>query len=208
MFAFPARALYQAASLPAVTSRQDAPQGRDVFITPSWSSSSSFGTKPLPPHVRHCCSSSVPFSMTPSPSQSGQVFMCASCGHDRESVKPSNAPRASIASVLPYLSFPKIISARIGDAIRTRLVLRRWSRIVGRRVVAARPCPTPGACASRCNRANTRSGPVASAVRRRSRHGPSSRAAASRSGAQHRGSAKANSVISGGPESPLPGLDA
>ena len=47
-----------------------------VFITSSWSSSSS-GTKPRPPHVGHCCSSSVP-STTPSPLQSGQVFMCAS----------------------------------------------------------------------------------------------------------------------------------
>src|SRR6516164_7775821 len=42
------------------------------------SSSSSSGTKPLPPHVGHCCSSSVPFSTTPSPLQSGQVFKCAS----------------------------------------------------------------------------------------------------------------------------------
>jgi Trypsin-like peptidase domain len=39
---------------------------------------SSSGTKPLPPHVGHCCSSSVPFSTTPSPLQSGQVFTCAS----------------------------------------------------------------------------------------------------------------------------------
>src|SRR5258708_9820255 len=29
--------------------------------------------------------------------------------------------------------------------------------MVGRIVVAARPCPTPGACASHCNRANTKS---------------------------------------------------
>jgi transposase len=36
------------------------------------------GTKPLPPHLGHCCSSSVPFSMTPSPLQSGQVFTRAS----------------------------------------------------------------------------------------------------------------------------------
>jgi hypothetical protein len=47
-----------------------------VCIT-SWSPSS-LGTKPLPPHVGHCCSSSVPFSTAPSPLQSGQVFMCAS----------------------------------------------------------------------------------------------------------------------------------
>jgi hypothetical protein len=47
-----------------------------VCITSSRPSSSS-GTKPLPPQVGHCRSSSVPFSMTPSPLQSGQVFMCA-----------------------------------------------------------------------------------------------------------------------------------
>src|SRR5262245_19944942 len=50
----------------------------DVFIISSWLSLSS-GTKPLPPHVGHRRSSSVPFSTTPSPLQSGQVFMCASC---------------------------------------------------------------------------------------------------------------------------------
>ena len=50
-----------------------------VCITSSRSSSSS-GTKPLPPHVGHCRSSSVPFSTTPSPLQSGQVFMGAPHG--------------------------------------------------------------------------------------------------------------------------------
>jgi hypothetical protein len=46
-----------------------------VFSTLSWPSSSA--TKPQPPHFGRCCSSSVPFSTTPSPLQSGQVFMCA-----------------------------------------------------------------------------------------------------------------------------------
>src|SRR5262245_53843697 len=50
----------------------------DVFIISSWLSSSS-GTTPLPPHVGHRRSSSEPFSTTPSPLQSGHVFMCASC---------------------------------------------------------------------------------------------------------------------------------
>jgi hypothetical protein len=113
-------------------------------------------------------------------------------------------PRGWFSSMegMDQVSFPKIISARIGDAIRTRLVLRRWSRIVGRHVVAARPCPAPGACASRCNKPNTGSGPVANAARRRSRHGPSSRAAASRSGAQHKDSARVTWVRSGGPGCP------
>ena len=53
-------------------------RGSDVFMISSWPSSSS-GTKPLPPHVGHRCSSSAPFSTTRSPLQSGQVFMCASC---------------------------------------------------------------------------------------------------------------------------------
>ena len=60
-----------------------------VFITSScWSSSS--GTKPRPPHVGHCCSSSVPFSTTPSPLQSGQVFMCTPHGmlpHPRDYIR-------------------------------------------------------------------------------------------------------------------------
>jgi hypothetical protein len=54
-----------------------------VCITSSWLSSSS-GTKPLPPQVGHCCSSSVPFSMTPSPLQSGQVFKCEPHSHARD----------------------------------------------------------------------------------------------------------------------------
>src|SRR5215207_2879518 len=50
-----------------------------VLITPSlFLSSLSSGTKPLPPHVGHCFSSAVPLSMTPSPLQSGQVFLSAS----------------------------------------------------------------------------------------------------------------------------------
>src|SRR5215472_780361 len=87
-----------------------------------------------------------------------------------------------------YLSIPKILSGRIDDANRTRSVWRRWSRTVGRLVVAVRPCPTPSACASRYN-------------------DPGSRAAASRSTAQHMRFATATSVISAGLESPSPGLD-
>jgi len=44
-----------------------------VLITSSLPPLSS-GTNPLPPQVGHRCSESVPFSMTPSPLQSGQVF--------------------------------------------------------------------------------------------------------------------------------------
>ena len=39
------------------------------------------GTTPRPPHVGHRCSSSVPWSTTPSPLQSGQVFISASIAH-------------------------------------------------------------------------------------------------------------------------------
>src|SRR6516162_5403991 len=58
------------------------------------SSSSSSGTKPLPPHVGHCRSSSVPFSMTPSPLQSGQVlvFTCASLWASSRAQTQCNAP--------------------------------------------------------------------------------------------------------------------
>jgi hypothetical protein len=65
------------------TRRQQGPKvqfGSLVCITSSWPSSSS-GTKPLPPQVGHRCSSSVPFSMTPSPLQSGQVFKCEPHSH-------------------------------------------------------------------------------------------------------------------------------
>ena len=72
-----------------------------VFITSSWSSSS--GTKPRPPHVGHCCSSSVPFSTTPSPLQFGQVFMCASWG-----CYPSPAIISAGASLIRLLR-------RVGD---------------------------------------------------------------------------------------------
>src|SRR5262249_50446513 len=65
------------------------------------SSSSSSGTKPLPPHVGHCRSSSVPFSMTPSPLQSGQVFTCVSLWTppQAEPRQPNVMHGASIASV-------------------------------------------------------------------------------------------------------------
>jgi hypothetical protein len=93
--------------------------------------------------------------------------------------KPSKSTLKKLSLALASdLSFPKIISARSDDAIRIELVWRQWSRIVGRLVVAARPCAIPGALASDYNRANTRS----NAVRRRSGHDPSSRAGASRSG--------------------------
>src|SRR6516225_4776353 len=54
--------------------------GHQPAVRVTSSSSFSSGTKPLPPHVGHCRSSSVPFSMTPSPLHSGQVFVftCAS----------------------------------------------------------------------------------------------------------------------------------
>src|SRR5262249_37159312 len=46
-----------------------------------------------------------------------------------------------------YLSFPKIISARSDDAIRTRLARLREPQIVGRLLLAGRPYPPRGACA-------------------------------------------------------------
>src|SRR5262249_55663735 len=121
-----------------------------------------------------------------------------------EADDPASALRAASRSVL---SFPKIISGRIDDAIRTGLVWRRWLHAFGRLVVAARPCPTPSACASRCNRANTRSEFDADAVRRRSGDDLSSRAARSRSSAQQMGFARATLVISDDPECPSSGAD-
>jgi hypothetical protein len=53
--------------------------GHQLAVRVTSSSLSSSGTKPLPPHVGHCCSSSVPFPMTPSPLQSGQVLVFTLC---------------------------------------------------------------------------------------------------------------------------------
>src|SRR6188472_4363098 len=61
-----------------------------VRITSSLSPSSS-GTKPLPPHVGHCCSSSLPFSMMPSPLHSGQVFTCDSLWTPRRYYLPQTS---------------------------------------------------------------------------------------------------------------------
>jgi hypothetical protein len=63
--------------------------GHRLVVRITSSSSSLSGTKPLPPHVGHCCSSSVPFSMTPSPLHSGQVFKCASLWILREPNTPT-----------------------------------------------------------------------------------------------------------------------
>src|SRR6516165_6854963 len=53
--------------------------GHQLAVRVTSSSLSSSGTKPPPPHVGHCCSSSVPFRMTPSPLQSGQVLVFTLC---------------------------------------------------------------------------------------------------------------------------------
>src|SRR4029450_1849941 len=61
-------------------------------------------------------------------------------------------------SINRALSLLKIISGRSDDAIRTELAWRRSFRIVGQRVVAARPWPIPGAYGFRCSRAHIMSG--------------------------------------------------
>ena len=70
------------------------PRADRLAVRVTSSSSSSSGTKPLPPHVGHCRSSSVPFSMTPSPLQSGQVlvFTCASLWASSRAQTQRNAP--------------------------------------------------------------------------------------------------------------------
>src|SRR5262245_10300085 len=89
------------------------------------SSSSSSGTKPLPPHVGHCRSSSVPFSTTPSPLQSGQVFMCAphkNTTAGRMRVASANA-YGSANSPSPRLLRNVILSGHSGDT--SHVVLER-----------------------------------------------------------------------------------
>jgi hypothetical protein len=57
-------------------------------------SSSSSGTKPLPPHLGHCCSSSVPFSMTHHRCTLDRFSRVPPCGDLREPTPPTqrNAP--------------------------------------------------------------------------------------------------------------------
>ena len=99
----------------------------DVFITSSWPSSSS-GTKPRPPHLGHCSSSSVPFSTTPSPLQSGQVSMCAPNGD------ATTPPRLISAGALLIRQWQR----RSGKSSPDEFVTF-WKN--GRRVLAA--CPWP-----------------------------------------------------------------
>ena len=104
------------------------------------------------------------------------------------------------------VSFPKIISARTDDAIRTELGRWRWCRLSRRLAVAVRPCPALNACAFRCNNEHIGSAPVADVAHRRSKRDPSSPCPVCRSGAPHRRSAKATAGLSAGRESPSPVL--
>jgi hypothetical protein len=63
------------------------------------------------------------------------------------------------------LSFPKIISGRIGGAVQPGSGWRQWRQIVGLRDVAAHLSAMPSACALDCNTPHKRKEFAASASR-------------------------------------------
>ena len=85
------------------------------------SSSSLSGTKPQPPHVGHRCSSSVPLSTTPSPLQSGQVFICPSTPPKKPPADAENfnalglgSPHSTLHSQEPGMAQTMRIGCRCG----------------------------------------------------------------------------------------------
>src|SRR6516164_9102509 len=65
------------------------------------------------------------------------------------------------------LSFPKITSGRIDDAVQPRSELRRWRQTVGQLDVMAHPSAMPSACALDCNTLHRRKESVGGAPHRR-----------------------------------------
>ena len=80
------------------------------------------------------------------------------------------------------LSFPKIISGRIGDAALPRLEWREWCQTVGLHDARVRLSVMPSVCALDCNTLHRRKGFAAGAPRRRWPYDPGTRDAMCRSG--------------------------
>ena len=76
----------------------------------------------------------------------------------------TNMPNPQLAD---YLSFPKIISGRIGDAVQPRSEWRQWRQIVGLLDARAHLSVMPSACALDCNTPHRRKEFAAGASRRR-----------------------------------------
>src|SRR5664280_2484717 len=95
-----------------------------------------------------------------------------------------------------WLSFPKIISGRIGDAAQPRSEWRQWRQIVGLLDARAHLFVMPSACALDCNTPHKRQELAAGAAHQRSEFGPDTRGARYRSGVPYGHFATATGVRS------------
>ena len=84
-------------------------------------------------------------------------------------VKIASEPEVLLAVLTnpAYLSFPKIISGRIGGAVQPGSEWRQWRQIVGRLDARAHLSVMPGVCALDCNTPHRRKELAAGAPRRR-----------------------------------------
>src|SRR5271169_558199 len=82
---------------------------------------------------------------------------------------------------LSYLSFPKIISARIDDEDPPERVWRQWFRFAGPPDVEEHPSATPCACALGCSTSHSRREFAAGALRQKPAFGRGTRGARCRS---------------------------
>ena len=82
-------------------------------------------------------------------------------------VYSANGKAAAIEATQKGLSFPKIISGRIDDAVRPRSEWRQWLQTVGRHDARAHLSVMPNACTLDCNTPHRRKEFAASAPRRR-----------------------------------------
>ena len=106
------------------------------------------------------------------------------------------------------LSFPKIISGRIGDAALPRSEWRQWCQTVGLHAATARLSVMPSACALDCNRPHKRKEFSAGAPRRRWPYDPGTRDAMCRSGVPQCRFATGTLARSAGHGYPSPSPDA
>src|ERR1035437_1001158 len=115
--------------------------------------------------------------------------------------------KASDFRATAILSFPKIISGRIGDAALPRSEWRQWCQIVGLLDARVHLSVMPSECASDCNTPHTKQAPAAGATHQRLVCGPGTRAVRCRSIVPQCHFATVTWVRSGDREcpSPLPG---
>src|SRR5450830_1079010 len=108
------------------------------------------------------------------------------CAHDHVEITDSYT-RDLETGVLYHnpLSFPKIISERIGDSAQPRSEWRQWCQTVGLLGARTHLSLMPSAYALDCNTPHTKQELVAGATHQRSAFGPGTRDAQFRSGVPH-----------------------